>query len=58
VKEELERVLKEIVLSSEDTGGKISFYGADPIVDSTIRLGAGSAIGLMEKSVADTNIIE
>ncbi|MBP5744224.1 MAG: hypothetical protein J6W44_04910, partial [Oscillospiraceae bacterium] len=54
--EEFERVVKEIGLSSEDAGGTITFNGADPIVDSTIALGTGSAIGLMAKSLAATKI--
>ncbi|MFC7392905.1 CoA transferase [Scopulibacillus cellulosilyticus] len=53
---ELEQVLNEIGLSAKDAGGGISFYGADPIVNSTVRLGAGSAVGLMAKSVAAANI--
>lgn len=54
--EEFEKVVNEIGLSSEDAGGKITFNGADPIVDSTIALGTGSAIGLMAKSLAATKI--
>lgn len=56
VYDELEKVLGEVGLSARDAGGKISFYGADPIVNSTIRLGAGAAVGLMAKSVAAAHI--
>jgi len=56
VHEELESVLNEIGLSTSDAGGEITFYGADPIVDSTIALGSGASVGLMAKAVAATNI--
>ncbi len=54
--EEFEKVVNEIGMSSEDAGGKIIFNGADPVVNSTIALGTGSAIGLMAKSLAATKI--
>lgn len=54
--EEFENVVNEIGLSSEDAGGKITFEGADPIVNSTIALGTGSSICLMAKSLAATKI--
>lgn len=54
--EEFEKVVNEIGLSSEDAGGKITFNGADPVVNSTIALGTDSAIGLMAKSLAATKI--
>lgn len=53
---ELEAVANEIGLSSNDAGGKVDFYGADPIVKSTIRLGSGASIGLMLKAIAATKI--
>ena len=36
----------------DDSGGRIAFEGADPIVPSVFRLGAAAGIGLMAKSVA------
>ncbi|NCC69577.1 MAG: carnitine dehydratase, partial [Clostridia bacterium] len=54
--EEFEKVAAEIGLSAEDAGGKVTFYGADPIVESTVALGTGASIGLMLKSVAATKI--
>ncbi len=53
---ELDSVGGEIGLSAADAGGKVEFYGADPIVNSTIRLGAGSAVSLMLKALAATKI--
>jgi crotonobetainyl-CoA:carnitine CoA-transferase CaiB-like acyl-CoA transferase len=50
--EQLRELLQEIGLSPEDSGGSITFEGADPIVPSTIRLGAGSSLALVAKSVA------
>jgi len=52
IQEELRDVLEEISLKPEDCGGSITFEGTDPIVPSTIRLGAGSSIALAAKSVA------
>ena len=34
---------------SADSGGKITFYGKDPIVPSCVRFGTMSAIGLAAK---------
>jgi hypothetical protein len=48
----LEDVLAGIGRSAADAGGEISFHGADPIVPSTLRLGAAAGIGLVAKSVA------
>ncbi len=45
-------VLAGIGESPADAGGEIVFRGADPIVPSTLRLGAAAAIGLAAKSVA------
>lgn len=48
----LAEVLAGIGMSSADTGGAIVFHGADPVVPSTLRLGAASAIALAAKSAA------
>lgn len=45
-------VLAGIGLRPEDTGGSITFEGADPVVPSTLRLGAASGIALVAKSAA------
>ncbi|HEX3784313.1 MAG TPA: CoA transferase [Pseudonocardiaceae bacterium] len=49
---ELADLLDGIGLSPADAGGRITFEGADPVVPSTLRLGAASAIALVAKSVA------
>ena len=48
----LDDVLRPLGLSSADAGGQVCFVGADPIVPSTLRLGAAAGIGLVAKSVA------
>ncbi|WP_030257394.1 CoA transferase [Streptomyces violens] len=45
-------VLAGIGMSPEDTGGKVTFLGADPVVPSTLRLGGAAAIALAAKSAA------
>src|SRR6516165_7955475 len=40
-------LMNEIGLSSQDTGGKITFIGADPIFDSRFRIGACISIPIM-----------
>jgi len=49
-------VLKEVGLTTADSGGKVSFYGQDPIVPSVFRFGAMSAVSLAAKAVAAANI--
>src|SRR5215813_4419984 len=46
------QVLKDVGMSTADSGGKISFYGRDPIIPSPIRFGTMAAIGLAAKAVA------
>ncbi|MFJ4191859.1 CoA transferase [Kitasatospora sp. NPDC089509] len=45
-------VLAGLGLKPQDTGGTITFEGADPVVPSTLRLGAASGIALVAKSAA------
>ena len=45
-------VLSGIGLSPDDTGGTFTFHGADPIVPSTLRLGAATSLALAAKSAA------
>src|SRR5215468_5876938 len=45
-------VLKDVGLSTADSGGKVTFYGRDPIIPSPHRFGSMAAIGLAAKAVA------
>jgi len=45
-------VLKDVGLTAADSGGKLSFYGQDPIIASPHRFGTMAAIGLAAKAVA------
>src|ERR1700729_2782998 len=45
-------VLKDIGLSAAASGGKLTFYGRDPIIPSALRFGSAAAIGLAAKAVA------
>src|SRR5262245_3667905 len=45
-------VLGDVGLTTDDSGGRLSFYGADPIIPSPLRFGTMAAIGLAAKSVA------
>src|SRR5246127_2537153 len=49
---ETNAVLKDIGLTTADAGGKLSFYGRDPILPSPIRFGTLAAVGLAARSVA------
>ncbi|EWM17702.1 CoA transferase [Kutzneria sp. 744] len=49
---ELTEVLAGIGMSPSDTGGEITFVGADPVVPSTLRLGGAAGIALVAKSAA------
>jgi crotonobetainyl-CoA:carnitine CoA-transferase CaiB-like acyl-CoA transferase len=46
------QVLADVGMEVSDTGGKLTFYGKDPIVPSGIRFGTMAAIGLAAKTVA------
>ncbi len=45
-------VLKDVGLTTADSGGKLTFYGRDPIIPSPHRFGTMAAIGLAAKAVA------
>src|SRR5262247_2214372 len=45
-------VLKDVRLTTADSGGKLTFYGQDPIIPSPHRFGAMAAVGLAARSVA------
>src|SRR5215472_12693712 len=47
----LDEVLGGVGLTASDSGGKIMFYGKDPIVPSRLRFGAMSAVSLAAKAV-------
>ena len=49
---ETNAVLKDIGLTTADAGGKLTFYGRDPILPSPIRFGTLAALGLAARSVA------
>src|SRR5215475_11286311 len=44
-------VLKDVGLTAADSGGKLSFYGSDPIIPSPHRFGSMAALGLAAKAV-------
>ncbi|MDT7563228.1 MAG: hypothetical protein QOG76_1852, partial [Pseudonocardiales bacterium] len=48
----LAEVLDGVGMSPGDSGGRIDFLGADPVVPSTLRLGAASAVALAAKAAA------
>src|SRR3954466_14371870 len=45
-------VLKDIGLTTADAGGKLTFYGREPILPSPTRFGTLAAVGLAARSVA------
>src|SRR5258707_6917298 len=45
-------VLGDVGLTVADGGGKLTFYGQDPIIASRFRFGSMAAIGLAATSVA------
>jgi len=46
------QVLSDVGLTIKDSGGKLTFYGQDPIVPSSLKFGAMAAVGLAARSVA------
>ena len=46
------QVLADVGMTSADGGGKLTFYGRDPILPSRIRFGTMAAVGLAARSVA------
>jgi hypothetical protein len=50
----VDQVLSDVGLSAKDSGGKLTFYGQDPIVPSSFKFGAMAAVGLAARSVALT----
>jgi crotonobetainyl-CoA:carnitine CoA-transferase CaiB-like acyl-CoA transferase len=50
--EGVNRVLADVGMSAADCGGKLTFYGQDPIVPSRIRFATMAGIGLAAKTIA------
>jgi crotonobetainyl-CoA:carnitine CoA-transferase CaiB-like acyl-CoA transferase len=48
----VDQVLKDVGMSSVDSGGKLTFYGSDPILPSPHKFGTMAAIGSAAKAVA------
>lgn len=46
------QVLKDAGMTADESGGKLTFYGQDPIVASPVRFGTMAAIGLAAKTIA------
>src|ERR1700675_1403990 len=46
------QVLNDVGLATADTGGKLTFYGSGPILQSPLRFGTIAAIALPTRSVA------
>ena len=45
-------VLSDVGLTTADSGGRLTFYGQDPILPSPLRFGTMAAVGLAAKAVA------
>ncbi|MDP4163540.1 MAG: carnitine dehydratase, partial [Bacillota bacterium] len=56
ISKELNTILNDVGFSIDDCGGKVTFYGQDPIVPSTLRLASAGAIALVAKSIAVSKI--
>ena len=48
----VDQLLADVGLSAKDSGGKLTFYGQDPIVPSSFKFGAMAAVGLAARSIA------
>jgi len=48
----VDQMLADVGLTARDSGGKLTFYGQDPIVPSSFKFGAMAAVGLAARSVA------
>src|SRR6201998_2844124 len=46
------QVLADVGMSAADGGGKLTFYGQDPVVPSRIRFATMAGIGLAAKTIA------
>ena len=50
--EGVNQVLADVGMSAEDCGGKLTFFGQDPIIPSRIRFATMAGIGLAAKTIA------
>src|SRR5882762_3530746 len=50
--EGVNQVLADVGMSVADSGGRLTFYGQDPIVPSRIRFATMAGIGLAAKTIA------
>jgi crotonobetainyl-CoA:carnitine CoA-transferase CaiB-like acyl-CoA transferase len=48
----VDRLLADVGLTAADSGGKLTFYGQDPVVPSSFKFGAMAAVGLAARSIA------
>src|SRR5580692_654337 len=48
----VDQVLTDVGLTARDSGGKLTFYGQDPIVPSCLKFGAMASVCLAARSVA------
>jgi hypothetical protein len=48
----VDQLLADVGLTAKDSGGKLTFYGQDPIVPSSFKFGAMAAVGLAARSIA------
>jgi crotonobetainyl-CoA:carnitine CoA-transferase CaiB-like acyl-CoA transferase len=48
----VDQLLADVGLTAAGSGGKLTFYGQDPIVPSSFRFGAMAAVGLAAKTIA------
>src|SRR5260221_2845961 len=48
----VDHVLADVGLTAKASGGKLTFYGQDPIVPSSFKFGAMAAVVLSARSVA------
>src|SRR5258707_15633294 len=48
----VDHVLADVGLTAKASGGKLTFYGQDPIVPSSFKFGAMAAVGLAAKTIA------
>lgn len=53
---ETEYILNTVGASLKDFGGKLTFYGKDPIIPSVLRYGAQSAVTLAAKAAQIADI--
>jgi crotonobetainyl-CoA:carnitine CoA-transferase CaiB-like acyl-CoA transferase len=52
IRKAVDQVLSDVGLATSDSGGTLTFYGADPILPTPIRFGTMAAVGIAAKSVA------